>query len=175
MQKKSQRPIFEDSSSLTFFCKWWWFFAHCKKDDLELSILINDYENDWKSITITWIITDYWKAIRCRLFLSQIEFDMKMSVKRRSKVFWCQNDFKIYSTEFLRQNDQNMTRFFYHLEKGHRIDFCNVFFLKDFHFFWFVIEAYQIPKITFLFLLKHLKRCVFYPISQWSRLPVKRQ
>ena len=91
MQKKSQRPIFEDSSSLTFFANDGDFLHTAKKDDLELSILINDFENDWKSITITWIITDYWKAIRCRqqpqLFLSQIEFDMKMSVNGRSKVF----------------------------------------------------------------------------------------
>ena len=129
-------------------------FCTLQKNDLELSILINDFENDWKSITITWIITDYWKAIRCRqhqpqLFLSQIEFDMKMSVKRRSKVFWCQNDFKIYSTEFLRPNDQNMTRFFY-LEKGHRIQF----FCLSLKLIWF-------QKLLLVSDLKQLKRWSF--------------
>ena len=151
--EKKSTPNFWRFIISPIFCKWWWFFAHCKKDDLELSILINDFENDWKSITITWIITDYWKAIRCRLFLSQIEFDMKMSVKRRSKVFWCQNDFKIYSTEFLRQNDQNMTRFFY-LEKGHRID--------EFRFFCLSLKLIWFQKLLLVSDLKQLKRWSFW-------------
>ena len=151
--EKKSTPNFWRFIISPIFCKWWWFFAHCKKDDLELSILINDFENDWKSITITWIITDYWKAIRCRLFLSQIEFDMKMSVKRRSKVFWCQNDFKIYSTEFLRQNDQNMTRFFY-LEKGHRID--------EFRFFCLSLKLIWFQKLLLVSVLKQLKRWSFW-------------
>ena len=154
--EKKSTPNFWRFIISNFFCKWWWFFAHCKKDDLELSILINDFENDWKSITITWIITDYWKAIRCRLFLSQIEFDMKMSVKRRSKVFWCQNDFKIYSTGFLRQNNQNMTRFF--LSSWKRSPNWFLYF----QFFCLSLKLIWFQKLLLVSDLKQLKRWSFW-------------